>query len=324
MRATDLKSPFAPYIEGLLAQKRAGGYIYDSEAKTLESFDRFYIEQGLVGAEITRDIFMAWAEQRETENLATRARRATVLRQLALYMKALGKDAYVSNISFSTNKAVVHVLSAKELAALFAVIDTYTIGIPALRYFELEYRLLFRLYYCCGMRLFEGVKLTWQDVDLTDGSITILQSKGRKDRVVYMADDLCGFLSDYLLAMKRLVPETPWVFPGRDPSKHIVKHSVCRKFREFWAKTPYAEHCDKQPTPHCLRHTYVVDKMNEWMAQGKDLGVMMAYLSAYLGHSTMEETFYYYHHTHKASSIIKAKDIMSSVVIPEVTAHGYR
>lgn len=323
MKEIKLNSPFASYIEGLLAQKRSGGYIYDSEAGILESFDRFCIERGIMKCEITRNIFMSWAEQRETESLTSRARRATVLRQLALYMKSLGMDAYVSSVSFSTNKAFVHVLSAEELAAVFEVIDAYTISAAAYHYFAFEYRLLFRLYYCCGMRLSEGVSLTKQDINLSDGSITIRKSKGRKDRVVYMADDLCRFVSEYLQVMKHLVPDTIWVFPSKDPSKHLVKHNVCRKFREFWAKTPYAKDCDKRPTPHCLRHTYVVDKMNEWMMQGKDLGVMMAYLSAYLGHSTMEETFYYYHHTHKAFNIIKEKDVMSSVVIPEVTAHGY-
>jgi integrase len=323
MKAINPKSPFAPYIEGLLAQKRSDGYSYDAEEKMLESFDNFCIEQGFTEDVITRKIFMSWAEQRETEGLTFRARRAMTLRQLALYMRALGKDAYVSNIRFSKEKNAVHVISAEELISLFTVIDTSCNENPSFRFFNLEYRLLFRLYYCCGMRLSEGVKLTKQDVDCSDGSITILQSKGRKDRVVYITDDLRELCIDYLEAMKHLVPDTPWVFPSKDPSKHLVKHNVCRKFREFWMKTPYAADCDKRPTPHCLRHTYVVDKMNEWMAEGKDLGVMMAYLSSHLGHSTMEETYYYYHQANKAFNVIREKDVLSSVVIPGVDDHDY-
>jgi integrase len=261
---------------------------------------------------------MAWAEQRETENLASRARRVTALRQLAVYMKALGKEAYISHDRFSISKSIIHVPTTAELTAFFAVVDTYDILCPVYQHFVLGYRLLFRLYYCCGLRLAEGVNLTKKDVDYTDGTITILQSKGRKDRVVYMADDLREFYCDYLQAMKRLVPDTPWVFPGKDPGSHILKTSVCRKFRELWAKTPYAAGCDRRPTPHSLRHAFVVDKMNEWMLEGKDLRVMVPYLSAYLGHESPEETFYYYHQVIKAFDVIREKDLISPIVIPKV------
>ncbi|HJH02790.1 MAG TPA: tyrosine-type recombinase/integrase [Victivallis vadensis] len=39
------------------------------------------------------------------------------------------------------------------------------------------------------MRLAEGCRLKKKDVDLKNGIITIRQSKGNKDRLVYPADD---------------------------------------------------------------------------------------------------------------------------------------
>ena len=45
---------------------------------------------------------------------------------------------------------------------------------------------------------------------------------------------------------------------------------------------------------------------------------MMPYLSKYLGHSSPDDTFYYYHQVEEAFSIIKQKDLSASFVIPEV------
>lgn len=58
--------------------------------------------------------------------------------------------------------------------------------------------------------------------------------------------------------------------------------------------------------------------MTLWMKEGKDLNVMMPFLSKYMGHVGPQETFYYYHHLESIYPIIKEKDKHSSNIIPEV------
>ena len=41
----------------------------------------------------------------------------------------------------------------------------------------------------------------------------------------------------------------------------------------------------------------MVKRINRWALEGKDTDEMMPYLSRQLGHSTIEETYYYYHQT---------------------------
>ena len=69
---------------------------------------------------------------------------------------------------------------------------------------------------------------------------------------------------------------------------------------------------------HCLRHAFVIKRMNLWMENDISLKVMMPYLSSYLGHSTPLETYYYYHQVEDAFTILQKKDVVSSQVIPEV------
>ena len=121
--------------------------------------------------------------------------------------------------------------------------------------------------------------------------------------------------------MQNIVPDREWFFPGWHLDRAIRKTSIDKKFAEFWNKTPFAGKVDKKPTVQSLRHTFVVDKMNEWMETGVDTGVMMPYLSRYLGHSSISETQYYYHTIEQAFPIIRWRDAVAQSIIPEVVTY---
>lgn len=54
------------------------------------------------------------------------------------------------------------------------------------------------------------------------------------------------------------------------------------------------------------------------MEEGIALKEMLPFLSRYLGHQSMNDTFYYYHQVNEAFRIIRDKDKTSGFVIPEV------
>ena len=93
---------------------------------------------------------------------------------------------------YKTEKRVVHVLSDAEIRSFFENVDNYVPKINAISFqrLSIEYKVLFRTIYCCGLRISEARKLKWEDVDLHKGTLRIMQSKGHKDRLVYMTDDL--------------------------------------------------------------------------------------------------------------------------------------
>ena len=115
-----------------------------------------------------------------------------------------------------------------------------------------------------------------------------------------------------------IVPDSLWMFPGEDPSKPISSNSVENHFNKCWERLPFAANANRHPTPHCLRHAFVVERLNDWMLRDIDIRQMFAYLSKYLGHKNSSETFYYYHLVKKAFTVIKKKDTVSGRVIPEV------
>lgn len=312
------ESVFAPYIEGLIHQKKADGFIYDYEAYILKSFDHFCIDNGYDEPHITRDISMKWAIQRETEGINYRNQRVSFIRQLSLYMNSMGINSYIPRLMPSEAITVPHILDHNELKAFFKVVDTYCPIYHKRPRLPMEYQILFRMFYCCGMRLSEGCMLKKNDIDLQNGIITIWQSKGNKDRQVYMTDDFTLLCRKYFGKITEMCPDTIWFFPGGIPEQPLLKTNVDRKFRQLWKMTPYAGKCEKEPTPHSLRHSFVVHRMNQWMAENISLEVMMPYLCRYLGHSSIEDTMYYYHQVTDVFRIIRQKDKISEKVIPEV------
>ena len=312
------ESVFSPYIEGLVLQKKSCGYIYDYESYGLKKFDEFCIDHGFSDALITRDIAMEWAVQRDTESINYRNQRVSFLRQLSLYMISVGINSYIPHHQPSSAITIPHIPDAEELGELFTTIDSYLPNGERWRIFAMEYQVLFRMYYCCGLRLAEGCYLRKENVDLENGTLSILGSKGRKDRLVYMADDFSALCKKYDDKISLCYPNREWFFPGGKVGKPFNKTSIDGKFKHFWEMTSSSRCCEKQPTVHALRHVFVIDRMNQWMLEGVTLDAMMPYLSRYLGHSGIEDTMYYFHQVRTAFQIVRQKDYLSGQIIPEV------
>ena len=314
-------SALAPYIEGFVAEKRSLGFIYNTEAYELSRFDRYWKEHGFADCDISYDRINEWISAKPGEGKTSHGKRINAVRHFATYMIALGIPAYVPLLKVRKEQNKVHIFTGVELREFFSVADHYRPASinPADRRMAREYPLIFRLYYCCGMRNNEVCSLETDDFELESGIITVRDGKNQKDRLVYLPEDLRKMALSYYRYLNKELGFIPrWFFPGRFPDKHVGKTQIDKRFRLFWAETKASETCDKRPTPHCLRHTFVVDRINRWIEEGLELDVMLSYLSKYLGHADPEETFYYYHMVSDAFRIIRARDRTSGDIIPEV------
>jgi len=90
-------------------------------------------------------------------------------------------------------------MNRDEIKSFFAAVDAYAPSVPRPSFHRLaaEYRVIFRLIYCCGLRISEACSLRRDCVDLENGAITVKHSKGDKDRIIYLANDLKAVLQDY-------------------------------------------------------------------------------------------------------------------------------
>ena len=125
MKNAVFTSTMAPYIEGLLAQKRALGYKYDVEEYYLGCFDRYWAETNGDSDSFTMETVAGWMKQRAREGKSSQALRIYVIRQLALFMNGMGKISYIPTVRIRCPRPVVHVLTRAEITAFFRVVDSF-------------------------------------------------------------------------------------------------------------------------------------------------------------------------------------------------------
>ena len=291
-------SRFAPYIEGLIEQKLALGYDYTESQRILHTFDRFCTARYPAEELLTQELALKWAEATDTEHNLYRLNRVSVIRELARYMNSIGIAAYVIPLELTrkTERHVPHIYSMEELGRLFAVIDRCK---PSRRSpaKHLVVAVVFRMIYCCGLRPVEARRLLRENVDLNDGTIYILESKGHKDRIVVMSGDMLDLCRKYDKKADSICPDRKYFFqsPSCRCDGMYSMAWIIPTFKEFLTEAEIYDCSGNTPRLYDLRHTFATRCLYKWMHEGRDINACLAFLSEYMGHKHISSTAYYIH-----------------------------
>lgn len=238
-----------------------------------------------------------------------------------IYMASMGLRVHIPGELPKGGAKLPHIMTGDERSAFFAQVDAYRPagGCAAYRRLAGEYKVLFRVVYCCGLRNSEACGIPSDRVDLDIGASAIAQSKGRKDRVVYMADDLTALCSEYFAWLQGLLGFRPnWFFPSKDPGKPLVNTSVDRVFGRLRDATAFAPECSDKPVARDLRFGPMTDRVNRWAPGGAGVEAMMPYLSRCVGHKDPRSTYHHVHTSEQLRDVIAKYDVTGSSAIPEV------
>lgn len=290
-------SGLARHLQGLVASKHAMGLPYETSERHLRQFDAMCVRDFPGQATLTRQMAMAWLVSRPGEHVNGQMRRITPIRQLAKHMASLGADAYVipSGIPGRQVRFRPHIFSHQELRAIFDAADRVRAsGFSGQR--QLIVPALFRMIYCLGLRPGEARKLHRNDVDLSRGTVMIRESKGHKDRIVFMSPDLHDYCRGYDAAIGTHYPDRIPFFPNRT-GIFYHKSSIDYWFRGLLkdAGSAVTASPGSPPRTYDLRHAHVIEVINRWVLAGRDPEALVTYLSLQLGHSNTADTWYYFH-----------------------------
>jgi len=291
-------SAFAPYINGLIEQKRALGYKYGGEPAILRRFDMFCHERYPGETVLTQEIMMDWAAKRPNETPATLQGRLSPVRELAKYVARLGMEAYLmpKGLMPRVPRYIPYIYSNNELKRIFEQTDKccYCSSVP-FRHFVMP--VFFRLLYSTGMRLSEARLLKVSDIDLNIGVITVTNAKLDKRRQLPVSPDMLERLALYHLNVHALSKQDDWFFPGFG-GKPMTIVNVEKNFRKFlWKARISHGGRSKGPRVHDFRHSFSVHCLRRWVREDKNLYAFLPVLQAYLGHVSLSDTAYYLHLT---------------------------
>lgn len=302
-------SPFAPYAEDYVAQKRALGSKCRNEVQTLNMFDAYCIERGVSEPVLTQELFDTWCSKRPHENGSTHRIRNQQLRMFARFLRnnSLEAPSVFLPLPKIEKTHIPYIFTHEEIERFLAAVDLTK---PCIHYgrkslAHLVMPVLFRMLYGCGLRINEALSLRVNDVDITDGVIRLRhETKGDKERFVPMSASLAQVCADYRANPCVAGYESEYFFPAPDKLRY-ASCTIYDRFRQYLFAAGIG-HGGRGMGPrlHDFRHTFSVHTLNKWASEGKDLYVLLPILSAYLGHVNIESTEKYLRLTPEAHSMI--------------------
>lgn len=171
-----------------------------------------------------------------------------------------------------------NVLSKQEVAAILGILA------------NTKHRTMLSLIYACGLRRSELLNLKPEHVDSKRHLLLILNSKGKKDRVVPISDKVIEMLRAYYKAYKPKV----WLFEGQNAGAKYSEKSIQSVLKQALENARIS----KPVTLHWLRHSYATHLLES--------GTDLRYIQELLGHKSSKTTEIYTHVTEKSIQKIKS------------------
>ncbi|MFN9651329.1 MAG: tyrosine-type recombinase/integrase [Chitinophagales bacterium] len=144
-----------------------------------------------------------------------------------------------------------------------------------------QLKLVFALFYGCGIRRTEGANLQIDDIDFEKKTIFIRQGKNYKDRIIPMSTGVYKALENYIYNFRNTI---------KIKHNRLFIHSigtVSDSLKELQNTCENESIKNKRITLHILRHSIATHLLQN--------GMSIENIALFLGHSSLESTQIYTH-----------------------------
>ncbi len=144
-----------------------------------------------------------------------------------------------------------------------------------------QLKLIFALYYACGLRRTEGYKLKIKDIDFDKKIIFINQGKNYKDRIIPINKEVLKALEHYIYNFRNL---------QKAKHNHLflsTTRTLNNNLQRLQQITDNKQIKSKHLTLHILRHSIATHLLQN--------GMSIENIAKFLGHSTLDSTQIYTH-----------------------------
>ncbi|RQW80268.1 MAG: hypothetical protein EHM79_20200 [Geobacter sp.] len=156
----------------------------------------------------------------------------------------------------------------------------------------------FYLIYACGLRISEAVRLQVNNVNLTERTLFIHNTKFGKDRLIPFGRRAGEYLSAYHHLRRERLGEPKETDPffvqsiGRPYSKQRLQRIFSSACEQIGLRNTSG---GSNPRVHDLRHSFAVNRLYKWYLEGADPREKLVLLSIYMGHVDPKYTEHYLH-----------------------------
>lgn len=302
------KSKFGQSIEEMLIVRHNSGLQMKHIYFLLDDFDTYCACHYPDAELLTKAIAEEWIHISGSTSRCHVAKRVVTMKHLGKYQRSIGLDAYVPDYGITIPKAEEpHLFTDGQLASFFEAADTRLKPTNNSPHRDILFPVFFRLVYCCGLRCSEACNLKLEDVDLQRGTVSIYQSKGQKDREIFMSDDIRDLCFRFDRFYRKIIPGRSYFFQPAPNRERLLRYEADKVFNIVLKQSNLDKVPGKKFTLHGLRHLFAVQNIRKCADEGEDFYNWMHYLSRYMGHKHIRYTLYYLHITSQLFPVYKDK-----------------
>ncbi len=273
-----MKKLLANFLFYLKNLKNSSNHTVRAYRRDILDFIDFLKRNGLDFDTVSRDDLRKFLFELKEKNLSRKsiARKISGIRS---FFKFLTKEGYVKRNPFlmvelpRVEKKLPTFLTEEEMVKLINAPDSKTL-------LGLRDKLIILFLYSTGVRVSELISIKVSHLDLKKGEVKVF-GKGKKERIVFLPDQLILLLKEYLKRRRRA---NGYLFLNRN-GKPLTDRGIRLVIKKYSKKVVP----NKNVTPHTLRHTFAT----HLLTGGADLRSVQELL----GHSKLSTTQIYTHLT---------------------------
>lgn len=316
---TEFVSKLSPLMEQFKRYRKASQRWSNDSHYKMRAFDRHCNELYPENDKLTQEMVDSFFVKRPTETINSCRQRCYLISEFIKYLQEREQTNVIvpERPRKRRNTYIPHAFSHEELSDFFKACDNlrYLPNRTDMKIRCMTAPVIFRLLYSTGMRTIEALSLRCEHVDLTEGVISIVGTKGYNEHYIVLHDSMLELMQQFNQKMDCIFPDREYFFVSRD-NVRFNSSWLGDNFRTIWNSVN-----SSHATAYDLRHNYAIENINRWTNEGFDFYDKIAYLSKSMGHVTLESTKYYYSIVPNLSSIITNQTNETfDWIVPEVNA----
>jgi integrase/recombinase XerD len=286
-------------VESYLALRRSLGFVLHKAGCILRRFAKFSTDRG--ETHVVSATAITWAGMAGTPK--ERARRLSVVRNFALYARAEDDRHEVPPAGIFGRYRRQPLPYIYTPADIRRIVEAASHLGPTGSLRPDTYATLFGLLAATGLRICEALRLRVED--FTADGLIIRHSKFRKSRLVPLHETVVFELDRYLVRRQALLSTDPELFVSHLGSR-LSYSRTSEVFRSLQRGLGLRDRPGRpNPRLHDLRHTFAVRALEACSGSRDHIDRHILALSTYMGHVSVESTYWYLQATPELMAGIK-------------------
>jgi len=279
--------------EDYINLRRALGFKLTDAESLLKDFASFMEQEN--APYITTILALRWAKVPQNVLQAYWGSRLSVVRCFAKYLSTIDSRNEIPPcglLPYNYHRCNPYIYRDEEVLRLLKTCESLTAGNGLRRH---TYYTVFGLLAVTGMRISEVTALSREDVDLTQGIITIQKTKFCKYRLIPVHKSTLQVLREYTQLRDQIYPAVKISsFFLSDQGTCLTDFAVRCAFIRLSHRIGFRKPTDSHgPRIHDFRHSFAVKTIIKWYQEEVNVESHIPILSTYLGHTKPSDTYWY-------------------------------